>query len=381
MVLWLASTMILSAERDVAQFDMALIRKAEARLDRRIAEGELAGAVTLVAHHGRVVSIHTSGYADLAKQKPMAKSTLFQVWSMTKPVTAAAVMVAVEDGLVNLDDPVEKYLPQFKGIKVVGGEAPTKRPTLRHLLTHTSGLSGDDPGNLSDEAKSKMTLAEYSRLIGTEPLAYQPGTAIRYSGVGINAAAAIVEKVSGTPFDAFVKNRIFQPLGMTHTFFFLPSERAPELAKTYTRGDNGKLMEFVHDAERKGAKFANGAGGLYSNVEDMARFLHAFRPGAARTILSPASMRLMTTLHTGDLLMDGGNERGYGLGWNFVRSPGGQMQMKSIGTFGHTGAFGTEYWLDPSTGVSVVFLVQGFGLSDEGRKSFSTMVNAAINQK
>jgi CubicO group peptidase (beta-lactamase class C family) len=293
-------------------------------------------------------------------------------------------LIAAELGHLNLDDPIEKFLPAFRDAMVktsAGLVKPAKRPTIRHLLTHTSGISSYDPGGLTDEQKAKLTLSDYAAKLGLEPLEHQPGQAIAYSGVGFSAAAAIVQLATKTPFEAFVGRHILRPLGMTDTTFFLSKSQASRLATTYTRSDAGRLIPFEHDAVRKGARFANGAGGLYSTAADMAKFILAFGPKPRTRILSPQAVQTMTKLHTGELPLDGGDERGFGLGWSVVRNPGGQMQFKSIGTFGHTGAFGTEFWLDPSTGVAAIYMVQGFGLSDAGRKSFSTMVNSAIIHK
>lgn len=361
-------------------FEVERLVRAESRLRERAHAGEIAGAVALVARSGQIVRLSVVGWADLESKRPMKADTIFQVWSMTKPVTAAAAIIAAEEGLLNLDDPVEKYFPKFRTLQVVSGESLVplaRRPTIRHMLSHTSGLSSDDPGGLSDERKFRMRLADYAELVGTEPLAAQPGTKILYCGVGFSVVAAIIEKVSGTPFQEYVKDRIFKRLGMNDTDFFLKPERHKRLATTYT-SERERLIPFPHDPFRTGAKFANGAGGLYSTAEDMMKFISAFDPSRPKSILSKRAQDAMCALQTGDLLSDGGDERGYGLGWSIIRNPSGQMQLKPVGTIGHTGAFGTEFWLDRKSGVAVVFMIQGFGLSDVARKSFSTMVNAAF---
>jgi len=365
------------------RIDPAKMRLANDRLRSHIHVGDLAGATTLVMLNGKVVAHDAFGWSDLESKKLMKRDTIFQVMSMTKPVTAAAVMVCVEKGLLGLDDPVEMYLPQFKDIQIKGEDgklrAARTRPTVRHLLMHTSGIASDDPGGISDEEKARMSLSEYSKRLGSEPLRTEPGTVIRYSGVGFSTAAAIVEIVAKEGFDQFVEREIFKPLGMKETYFFLPTSLRPRLAQVYMK-ENGKLTPFKHDLYREGAKFANGAGGLYSTAMDMAKFMDSFRVGTDRAFLSPNSVKLMTSLNTGDLMSDGNSARGYGIGWSVIRSPFAQGTLRGIGSFGHTGAFGTEYWHDQSTGLTVVYLAQTFFISEDARKHYSTMVNASLKE-
>lgn len=365
------------------QIDPLKMRLANVRLRSHIHSGDLAGATTLVMLNGRVVSHEALGWSDLESKKLMKRDTIFQVMSMTKPVTGAAVMICVEKGLIGLDDPVEMYLPQFKGIQVKGEDGTLRevktKLTIRHLLTHTSGLASDDPGGISDEEKARMPLSEYAKRLGSEPLRTEPGTVIRYSGVGFSAAAAIVEIVTKGSFDKFVEREIFAPLGMKETYFFLPKSLRPRLAQVYMK-EKGKLVPFAHDRFRDGAKFANGAGGLYSTAADMAKFIEAFSERSNRPILSPNTVQLMTRLNTGDLLSDGSSSRGYGLSWSVVRSPMAQGTLRGIGSFGHTGAFGTEYWHDRDTGMTVVFMAQTFFIPEDARKHYSTMVNASLKK-
>ncbi|MFM9872993.1 MAG: serine hydrolase domain-containing protein [Fimbriimonadaceae bacterium] len=363
------------------EIDPKRLRVANDRLRGYIHAGDLAGAATLVMLDGKVVANDAFGWSDLESRKLMKRDTIYQVMSMTKPVTATAVMICVEKGLVSLDDPIENYLPHFKGIQVKGEDGVLRdaqtRPTIRHLLTHTSGLASDDPGGISDEDKARMGLDEYAKIVGTEPLRTQPGTVIRYSGVGFSTAAAIVQIASGVPFDQFVRTEIFNPLGMSETHFFLPVALRPRLAQVYMK-DGGKLVPYKHDRFREGAKFANGAGGLYSTAADMGKFIDSFRDGSARTVLSPNSIKLMTSLNTGELMSDGNDSRGYGLSWSIIRNPMAQGTLRNLGSFGHTGAFGTEYWHDRDTGLTVVFMAQTFFIPENARKTYSTMVNASL---
>lgn len=378
----IASTLLLTHSEHYA-LDLKKMQLANDRLRAHIHAGDLAGAVGLVMLDGKVVAHDAFGWSDLEQKTLMKRDTIFQVMSMTKPVTATAAMICIERGLINLDDPIEKFLPQFKDIQVKGEDGvlreATSRPTVRQLMTHTSGLASDDPGGISDEEKARLPLSEYAKLLGTEPLRTEPGTTVRYSGVGFSTLAAIIEIASGRAFDEFVQAEIFKPLGMTETKFFLPVEMRSRLAQVYTK-DNGALVPFKHDRYREGAQFTNGAGGLYSTASDMAKFIDAFRFGTKKTVLSPNSIRLMTSLNTGNLMTDGSESRGYGLSWSIIRNPMAQGTLRNLGSFGHTGAFGTEYWHDRDTGLSVVFMAQTFFISEDARKHYATMVNASLRE-
>lgn len=378
----LALSLPFPAEMKQSSADVSRVR---VMLANRIAKREIPGVVSMVFQSGRVVMADAQGFADVDQKIPMAQDTMFQVWSMTKPVTAAAAVIAAEQGYLVLDEPVEKYLPAFKTVKVKtpSGEfvSPVKKPTIRHMLSHTSGLGSADPGGMSDEQKFALTLPDYAKLLGKDPLQTQPGTEINYSGVGINIVAAIIEMtVPQKSFEKFVQTQIFDKLSMKDTHFFLPTAKQSRLAKGYSEWKDGKWVEFEHDRFRKGAKFANGAGGLYSTAGDMGKFINSFLPGANPTVVTPAGIRTMTTIQSGNLLMDGDDARGFGLGFSIVRGAAGQAYLNSVGAFGHTGAFGTEFWADPSGNYSAVFMVQGLGLSDAPRKSFKTMVNAMMSR-
>lgn len=365
--------------------DQNQIKKLDERLKAASPE-RIAGTVTLVVKDGKPVHFKAHGYADIENKIPMKTDTLFQVMSMTKPVTALAVVLCAEDGLLNLDDRVEKYFPALSMAKVdqQGTLVPqSRKPTIRNLLCHTSGLSSSDPGGMSDEEKARMTLSQYGTRIGSSPLSYQPDSKIEYSGVGYSTLAGIVEKVTGSTFDDFVQKRILDPIGMKDTYFFLPENRRKDLAKTYYR-ESGRLLLLGGDPYRTGAKFVNGAGGLYSNAQDMAKFIQIFlnngRSGSRR-VVSPASIEVMTSLQTRDLMMDGTSDRGFGLGWSLMKTPASQVTLRSLKSFGHTGAFCTEYWADPNAKLVAVFMSQGFGVGDDVRKMFNTMVNASMTKR
>lgn len=361
-------------------FDSARLAAIPERMRSFVKSGQVAGTVVLVQRHGKTVLLDTQGLANIEEKRPMRPDTIFQVMSMTKPVTAIAVVMCAEKGLLSLDDPVEKYIPTFKTLRVREGNAsrePKRKLTIRHLLTHTGGLGGIDPGGLDDDAKRKLLLGNYVDLIPTEPLLRDPGVAMEYSGLGFSTLGRVVEVASGMPFERFLQANVFDPLGMRDTSFFAKPETYSRMATTYV----ADMKTIEPNPYREGARLANPAGGLYSTAEDMATLLRCVAEGGAlrgHRILSPAAVDAMTTVQTGDLPVDGGDAQGVGLGFFVVKSPSGQTSLKPIGTFGHTGAFGTEFWADRKRGLVVVFMTQGLDNTSTVRKTFDTMVNAAF---
>lgn len=369
-------------QADSSGFNAARLAEIPVRMAEFSDNGTVAGTVVLVQRNGKVVLLDAQGKSRLNPDRPMKTDTVFQVMSMTKPIVCVAAMMLVEEGKLRLDAPVADYLPAFANAKVKANDEllePRRSILVRHLMTHTSGLTGTDPGDLTDDAKRKLTLAEYAAKFDQIALQSHPGEEIRYSGPGISALGRIIEIVSGQKLEDFLQTRIFNPLKMQDTTFFLPQAKEPRLAHMYYQED-GKLTMLDEDPMRPGARFANPAGGLYSTASDMGKFINCLATGGA-PLLSPAALRTMTINQTGDLLMDNNDALGYGLGFTVVRTANGTNQLKPIGTFGHTGAFGTEFWTDPKTGVSAVFMAQGFGNASTVRKVFNTMVNSSIADK
>lgn len=331
--------------------------------------GEISGAVMLVADQDHVLHLSAVGVSDVASGRKMRTDDIFWIASMTKPMTAVCVGILVDQGQLSFDDPVEKYLPEFRGQWVVAEQAADRRTlvkaarpvTLRDLLTHTSGL-GEYP--VTDP---HWTLAEYVKVIAREPLRFQPGARWAYSTAGLDTLGRVVEVVSGIPFATFVQQRLLDPLGMKQTTFWPTVAEAPRFAHEYVRNEQaGKLEETpIHymygGAVTDPARPALGGAGLFSTAEDVTHFyqmmLHQGEFNGYR-ILQPATVAEMTRKQTGNLKARPGMP--WGLGFCVVEDPS-QFEANaafSPGTFGHGGAFGTQSWADPKTGLVYVFMIQ-----------------------
>lgn len=337
----------------------------------------LAGAVVLVADRERVLDLEALGFADVAAKRAMATNSLFWIASMSKPVTAAAVMMLADEGKVSVDDPVEKYLPEFKGLQVTENKgkgaalhSPKHPITIKNLLTHTSGMSFR-----SEQEKPTLdigSLAERVLSYAVMPLEFEPDTQYQYSNAGINTAGRIVEVVSGMPYEAFLETRLFQPLGMKDTTFWPDAGQLARLAKAY-RGtaDKSDIEETPVDQLRyplgDRTRGPIPAGGLFSTAADVARFAQLLANGGAvagRRYLSEVAVREMTRKQTGEAV-----DKTYGYG---LQTGGGK--------FGHLGKYGTNFSVDAQRGIITVFMVQNAGWRNaEGGKIHPAFYQAALN--
>lgn len=345
---------------------------------------KISGAVTLVARNGHITSFEATGFRDLIQNLPMEKNTLFRIASMTKPFSAAAIMMLSEEGKLQLDDPVENYLPEFRNLWMVSEKSsekmllvqPSRKITIRDILTHTSGLAA-----LPGPVKVK-SISEYVHVISQLPLQFEPGTEWRYGGSGITAAARIVEVLSGMPFEEFLKNQIFIPLGMNSTYFAVPEGEAKRLATIYhPSADSVLIPAEVPDWY----SFPRPEAGLVSTASDMACWMLALLGKGmynGTRILREESVAEMTKIQTGELHAGFTEGMSFGLGLGIVREPQGVTAMLSKGTFGHGGAFGTQYWADPATNTLYILMIQrqGFGNGDasEIRNTFQRIAAEAI---
>jgi CubicO group peptidase (beta-lactamase class C family) len=355
-----------------------------ARMQAFVERGTAAGFVTLVARHGQVASLEAVGYQDREQNTPMRADTIFQIMSMSKPVTGVGVMILAEEGKLSLLDPVEKHLPEFRGQTMSDGSKPKHAITIRDLMTHTSGMPGSSPDSLKGPRGNwDHTLAEVVSLDSQMKLEGEPGLKWRYSNAGIATLGRIIEVVSRQPFETFIHDRIFEPLGMKETFYFLPHDKRSRLAAVYT-DDHGVLKRFTGDPFREGSKYPSPEGGIYSTAADLAAFYQMMLNHgalASRRILSRASVDVMTALHTGDIPAGFAPGMGYGLTWAVVRSPEGTLRLNSIGSYGHGGAYRTYGWVDPAKDMVGVILFQrtngGGDVADE-INAFMVLAASAI---
>lgn len=335
----------------------------------------LAGAVTLVADENKVLSHEAVGFADLAAKKPMHTDAVFWIASQTKPITATALMMLVDEGKVKLDDPVEKYLPEFKGQWVRAFEDKEvqllKKPkhpiTVRNILNHTSGLPF--LAELEKPTLDLLPLHLAVRSYALSPLLFEPDSKWQYSNTGINIVGRIIEVISGMPYEKFMAERLFEPLGMKDSTFWPNEKQLERLAKSYKPNkDKSDLVEtkihFLKYPLNERDRYAMPGGGLFSTAADVARFGQMVLKGGVfegKRYLSEKAVRTMTSKQTGAKL-----NVGYGLGW-----------ATNNGVFGHGGAYGTNMTIDPERGLILVFMVQHNGFPKDGANSHDSFQKAA----
>jgi len=374
--------------------DSVKLAEIPVKMQQYVDEKQASGIVTLVAHNGQVVSWEAVGLQNIEKEIPIQRNTLFRIASMTKPFVAAAIMMLSEEGKLHLDDPVDKHLPEFSNMwlfsEITKDKSvlvrPARKVSIRDLLTHTSGLSGL-PGNIPVKS-----IAEYVYVISQRPLQFEPGSQFRYSGAGITTAARIVEVLSGQPYDVFLSERIFEPLGMTDTYFLPPKESASRIALVYKPTVDGGLEDIrleagfselpVNSLEHPDwHNFPRPEGGLFSTAGDMYLWMQAIvNKGILNgyRIFSEESVYEITKTQT-DEFADG---LSYGLGFRIITTPKDVTSMFSPGSFGHGGAFGTQYWADPVNNTIYIVMIQrrGFpgGDSHDIRRTLQEIAFEAI---
>lgn len=382
-----------SAEWNSAEFNTERLKALPERMQAFVDDHEISGAVFVVGNADGASTIEGVGKRDLATGAPMERDTLFRVASMTKPMTAIAVAMLVEEGKLGLDDPVEKHLPEFRGQRLIverDGDrrvtVPVARPiTIRELLTHTSGMPGGPPPGLAELYRRRdRTLAEAVLAFSQLPLEFEPGSRWSYSNTGLDSAGRVVEVVSGQRFEAFLDQRLFQPLGMRDTVFYPSAEQRQRLAVLYRR-DGDKLLpaeegliEFPEDSI-----YPLPAGGLCSTGPDLARLYQVMlRRGAAdsQRILGESSVEELTRLQTGGLQTGFVPGMGFGLGFAHVREPQGVTAALSPGSYGHGGAFGTQAWIDPVRGWFSVLLIHRVGLPNADASEMRRMLQETAAQ-
>lgn len=359
----------------------------------------LAGAVTLAATTDKVLSLDAVGWADVAAKTPLKTDAVFWIASMSKPMTAAAFMMLVDEGKVKVDDPVEKYLPEFRGQMLaverdkdhVLLKAPRHPITVREILSHTSGLPFMSP--LESGKVDTLSLREAVLTYALGPLTFEPGSRYEYCNAGINTAGRIIEVLSGMPYEVFMEKRIFGPLGMKDTTFWPNEDQLKRLAKSY-KPDAAKTgleetpigqMTYPLGDRRRGP---SPAGGLFSTAADVGLFGRMVLAGGVfggRRYLSEAAVREMTATQTGDLLSGGQGEGGYGFGWSTSRRASADTGTVIPGPCGHGGAHAANLAIDPGRGLVTVFMVQhaGFPGTDGGKilPAFQKAAEALVPKK
>lgn len=371
-------------------FDAGRLRRIRDWMARYVDAGKLPGAMTLVARGGAVVWCDCVGMRDVDRGLAWERDTLARIYSMTKPVTATALMMLWEEGLCHLDDPLDAFLPEFREPRVLRPDARSvedaeparERPTLRHLLTHTSGFTYGFQAGLLAEAYRRdgvdfsvpsASLEEMVRRLTRLPLGFEPGSRWNY-GVSTDVLGRVVEVISGQPLDAFFRERILGPLAMHDTGFAVPEAETGRLASLY-RATPGGAMELAEDGPgsryREGAvQMFSGGGGLVSTADDYLRFAEMQRRGGAlgeARLLGPRTVRLMASNHLpGDLASMGQKVWaevsfegvGFGLmGWVML-DPARAQVVGNAGDYGWGGLASTVYWVDPAEDMVVLFLTQ-----------------------
>lgn len=336
-------------------------------MDGMIAAREIAGAVTIVATREKMIHLQSHGHADLAARRPIAPDSLFWIASMTKPVTAVAILMLQDEGKVSVTDPVAKFIPEFAQLRTPAGKPAAI--TLSHLLTHTSGLTDAT----LPQSMAARSLADLVPAWTGAPLRFEPGTQWQYNQAGINAAARVVEIVSGMTFDAFLQQRLFDPLGLKDTTFYPNEEQRRRLAPGYAKAKPGGELQVAPPREQYGRRPLppQGNGGLYSTPLDYTRFVRMLMNRGqldGRRYLSEAACRQLSTPLTAGFptgffqkpeFGSYGNHYAWGLGTCILLQPHpGAAAMLSPGTFGHGGAWGTQAWIDPVKGVAYLLFVQ-----------------------
>ena len=360
------------------------LQQVNALVKRHLDAKSFAGAVTLVARNGRIAHLQAHGFADLDAKQAMKTDSMFRIMSMTKPVVGVAILMMMEEGKVRLNDPVSKFIPALKGLQVAvsqpaqGPPPPPARQaepryytvpadheiTVRELLTHTSGLverHDEQQRQPQSGLKGGESLSDYIPRLAQTPLEFQPGTRWAYSAqAGFDVLLHIVEIASGQPADVFLKQRLFDPLGMKDTFFY-PVEN-PRLAGRYDRQTDGTLRRNTSTPNfLTGGRYFSGGGGLASTAEDYFQFAQMLLNGGqlnGKRFLSPRGVEMMASVIAPDTLPGRPAGEAYGLSVRVVNNPAARNTFLSQGSFGWSGAYGTHFWIDPKEKVIGILMTQ-----------------------
>ena len=390
-----AATLPGAKPQDVGMSSTRLARIHET-IQSHIDAHDISGAVTLVARRGAVVHFEAHGLMDLEARKPMRKDAMFWIASMSKPVTGAAILMLLEEGKVRLKDPVSKFIPEFKDMKVAmprEGSAPptffnvpaTREVTVQDLLTHVSGLLSGGAAGAAESVKIRRqpneTLSQYVPRLGSMPLDFQPGTRWNYSpGAAFDTLGRIVEIASGQTFDAFLKQRVFGPLNMGQITFHPTGDARERVVTAYKRGDTA-MERMSTDQWLSNSVYHSGAGGLFSTAEDYLQFGQMLLNGGqlrGERLLSPRTDDLMAAVHAPDTLPGRSKGRSYGLSVQVINDATAAGIRVSDGSYGWDGAYGTHFWIDPKEKVVGIMMIQTTNSNRQLDRDFENAVMQAI---
>jgi CubicO group peptidase (beta-lactamase class C family) len=358
------------------------VHRIEAAMKKLVDDKQVAGLVTLLERHGKVVAFNAVGQKDVRKADPVQKDSIFRIYSMTKPLTGLAMMMLYEEGKWRIDDPVARYIPEFARMKVYTGKNEDGTPkledakrsmTMRELMTHTAGLgyilSAGNPvdkmiidGNvLNSAAPLKNMIDGLAKL----PLLAQPGTRWSYS-IGVDVQGYLVEKFSGMPFADFLRTRVFEPLGMKDTAFYVPPEKMSRLALVHNGGPNGLVVDENRPDPAVIPLGPSGGGGLFSTAMDYARFCEMMLGGGQLNgvrIIAPRTVEMMRTNHVNpDPLKTMPQGTGWGMDFQIVMDAAAAGDSVPNGTYSWFGIAGTWFWIDPVDDLAFVGMVQHVNL-------------------
>ena len=377
-------------------------------MQRYIDDDLVPGTVTLIARRGKIVHYEARGERWVEEGEAMEGDTIFRIASMTKPIASVALMTLFEEGHFLLTDPISKWLPEFTNMQVAiptqgDGLAPTyrleaaKRPiTVKHVLTHTAGFANSYRGahtrplylEASRRQSDKETIADFVKRLATVPLNYHPGDKWEYSRATC-VVGRLVEVISGQTLDDYLRERIFEPLGMNDSYFYLPEEKLDRFVAQYQPAGDDNKIELV-DAPTEESRFVKkphvyfmGSGGMVSTAPDYWRFHQMMLNGGELNgvrILGRKTVELMTVNHTGDLpIWLRGPGGGFGLGYSVTTDRGQGNSMSSVGTFGWGGAYCIYFWVDPEEEMIGIIMTQVRPYTHLNiRQEFNVLANQAI---
>jgi CubicO group peptidase (beta-lactamase class C family) len=381
-------------------FDAAGAAELDAVLQRAVQRNAVPGLVAVVANKDRIIYEGVAGLADVAHKKPMRKDEIFRIASMTKPYTSVAAMMLIEEGKLSLDDPVSKFIPSFKNRELVvsfnasDGSYTTKQPMheplIRHLLSHTAGISYTFANAEADSLQKKL-----NKPSDELPLLYEPGTQWTYSG-STKVLGTIIEKITGAGLDKFFDARIIKPLGLLDTSFAVSASKMDRLPTTHQRS-KGRLVESPNPAKIQWA--VAGDGGLNSTAQDYVRFLQIFlNDGKAprSVLLSADSIREMTRNQIGDVVVQkqvtidpswsqsfpmGAGRDKFGFGFQIAAGNSENPDMRSAGSLSWAGIFNTHFWVDPNRKIAVVLMMQVLPFYDDECMKVYAEFESAVGRK